>query len=153
MPDGSERIVGTTLTNQAFPLLRYDVGDIATRSDKPCECGRPGRIVISIDGRREDCVVTKSGCKLGRLDHIFKDCLHIREAQIRQEKSGHMSVHIVKGTGYSEADERTLTGDILKRIGHDLTFDIVYCDSIPRTSSGKLRFVVSTVNTAERRAA
>ena len=78
------RIVGTNVTNRAFPLIRYDVGDIAQVSGQTCDCGRPGRIIDAIDGRREDYVVLPSGAMVGRLDHIFKDQVRVREAQIYQ---------------------------------------------------------------------
>lgn len=86
LPAGGDqyRIVGTNLSNLAFPLIRYDTGDLATLTDAICECGRPGRIVEHLDGRQEDYVVTRSGAQLGRIDHIFKDMINIREAQIRQ---------------------------------------------------------------------
>ena len=143
---GAARVIGTNFTNPAFPLLRYDVGDLATPSSDVCPCGRPGRLVECIDGRQEDCVVTRSGCRLGRLDHIFKDCVRVREAQIRQNQPGHVTIWIVTAEGYGRADEEALTREIVKRVGDDLTFEIEHVDSIPRTRSGKLRFVVSNLS-------
>ncbi|MFG0332566.1 MAG: phenylacetate--CoA ligase family protein, partial [Maioricimonas sp. JB049] len=113
-----------------------------------CCCGRPGRLVEYIDGRQEDCVITRSGCRLGRLDHIFKDCVRVREAQIRQEEPGHVTIWLVTAEGYQQADEEALKREIIKRVGDDLTFEIVHVDSIPRTRSGKLRFVVSDLTAA-----
>lgn len=142
---GEYRILGTNLANPAFPLIRYDVGDVVTLSDSSCGCGLPGRIVERIDGRKEDFVVTKSGALLGRLDHIFKDMIHIREAQILQHQAGRMTLCIVKGPGFTEDDERQLRDETRKRTGREIDFDIQYYPQLPRTKSGKLRFVVSTV--------
>jgi phenylacetate-coenzyme A ligase PaaK-like adenylate-forming protein len=139
------RIVGTNLSNPAFGLFRYDVGDVATWTGASCGCGRPGRVVDGIDGRREDFVVTRRGARLGRLDHVFKDLHRIREAQIRQSEPGRMTVCIVKAPDFGEADEQVLRREMLKRVGDEMTFDIEYMDAIPRTSRGKLRFVVSTL--------
>jgi phenylacetate-CoA ligase len=139
------RIVGTNFANAAFGLFRYDVGDVATVTGRTCDCGRPGRVVDRIDGRMEDFVVTRRGARLGRLDHVFKDLVRVREAQIRQSEPGRMTILIVKAEGYGESDEQALRQEMLKRVGEEVAFDVRYVDAIPRTSTGKLRFVVSTL--------
>lgn len=140
--EGGHEIVGTNFSNPAFPLLRYATGDVASlpESARP---GAFGREVLCVDGRREDYVITKSGARLGRLDHIFKDMVHVREAQIRQEHPGAMRLLVVRGPGYGAADERQLCAETRKRTGDDLDFSIEYVDALPRGAGGKLRFVVS----------
>ena len=138
------RIIGTNWANQAFPLLRYDTGDIATLSNLTCPCGRSGRIVASVDGRKEDYLILPNGVKIGRLDHIFKDLVHIREAQIVQTEKGSAVFKVVKGTDYdSSGAEKKLLDEARKRLGKDIKLSVEYMGTIPRTRSGKLRFVVS----------
>jgi phenylacetate-CoA ligase len=86
----ASKIVGTNFTNLAFPLLRYDTGDLAfgVRDGGRCPCGREGRTVDRIDGRIEDYIVLKDGTKVGRLDHILKDMVAVREAQFVQRIPG-----------------------------------------------------------------
>jgi phenylacetate-CoA ligase len=139
------RVIGTNFTNVATPLLRYDVGDIVTLSDRTCPCGRPGRIVASIDGRQEDYVVLGDGTRLGRMDHIFKDMVNIREAQIYQGRPGKMTIRVVRGDGYSDDDQYLLLQEARKRVGEDMDISIEYVDHLERSSTGKLRFVVSDV--------
>ena len=143
--DDQYRIVGTNFTNPAFPLLRYDTGDMATLTGATCGCGRPGRVVDRLDGRQEDYIVTRIGTKFGRLDHIFKDMINIREAQIRQSKPGHMTLCVVRGLRYGQGDEQRLHYETVKRVGNQVEFEIEYVDTLPRTDRGKLRFVVSDV--------
>ena len=147
LPAGGDqyRIVGTNLSNPAFPLIRYDTGDLATLTDATCKCGRPGRIVEHLDGRQEDYVVTRSGARLGRLDHIFKDMINIREAQIRQSDPGHMTLCVVRGSRYGQGDEQQLHRETVKRVGNQVEFEVEYVETLPRTARGKLRFVVSDV--------
>lgn len=145
MEDGRHRILGTNLSNPAFPLLRYEVGDFASLGDLTCDCGRPGRVVERLDGRLEDYVIAKDGAKLGRLDHVFKDLDRVREAQIRQTRVGHMVINVVKGPGYSDTDDRMLREEVLKRVGNRIDFDIEYVPAVQRTGSEKLRFVISTL--------
>ena len=143
--DGNHDIVGTNFSNPAFPLIRYQVGDHATL---PAEAssGGFGRQVIAIDGRKEDYIITKHGARIGRLDHIFKDMTRVREAQIRQSRAGAMTLVVVKGADFGEADARQLREETRKRVGDDVDFTIEYADAIPRSASGKLRFVVSTLD-------
>ena len=139
------RVVGTNLSNPAFPLLRYDTGDVATVTGTVCGCGRPGRVVDVLDGRREDYVLTRTGRRLGRLDHIFKGMANIREAQIRQVAPGRMTLAVVRGNGYGSGDERRLRQAVSRRVGREMAFDVAYVDALPRTANGKLRFVTSTL--------
>ena len=141
--DSQRKIVGTNLSNYATPLLRYDAQDMACIGDRRCECGLPGRIVESIDGRQEDYVVLKNGARVGRLDHIFKDMVHVREAQIVQQEPGVIRLRVVRGSEYGDADEQQLRREFAQRLGAGVDIEIDYVEQLPRTRSGKLRFVIS----------
>jgi len=144
IPDktGAMRIVGTNLSNPAFPLLRYDTGDIVNLKDGSCSCGKPGRLVESIDGRIEDYVILKGGAMVGRLDHIFKDMVMIKEAQIRQKEIGKIEILVSKRKGYCDKDENALLREISSRLG-DIEVELIYVERIDKTGAGKLRLVVS----------
>jgi phenylacetate-CoA ligase len=142
------RVVGTNLTNRAFPLIRYDVGDVAQVSGQTCGCGRPGRIVDGIDGRREDYVVLPSGAMVGRLDHIFKNQVRVREAQIYQPDLSRVVLRLVGATGFTTRDEQALIGAARTWLGDGLRIEIEHLQALPRTPAGKLRFVVSDVAAA-----
>ncbi len=145
-PDGpGYKVIGTNFTNVATPLLRYDVQDLAALSDAICPCGRPGRVVEAIDGRKEDYIILKSGARLGRMDHIFKDMVHIREAQIYQKEPGQIIIRIVPGSHYSESDEAALLSEARKRVGDDTDIIVEHVEGLQRSSTGKLRFVTSEV--------
>jgi phenylacetate-CoA ligase len=148
LPDseGRARVIGTNLSNPAFPLIRYEVGDHALVGELECDCGRPGRVIERLDGRLEDYVVTRSGVKLGRLDHVFKDMQNVREAQIRQTRIGHMSIAVVRGARWSARDETQLMDAVRQRVGDEVEFEIDYVDAVQRTGREKLRFVISTLD-------
>ena len=139
------RVVGTNVTNRAFPLIRYDVGDVAHASGRVCDCGRPGRIIDQIDGRREDYVVLPSGAMVGRLDHIFKDQVRVREGQIYQPDLSHVVLRIACSNTFTPQDEQTLVRVARIWLGDGLRIEVEHFDALPRTASGKLRFVVSDV--------
>jgi len=140
------RVIGTNFTNLATPLLRYDVQDIVTLTEGKCPCGRPGRIVSHIDGRYEDYIILKNGTRLGRMDHIFKDMVNVREAQIYQKIPGEIIIRVVRGPKYTEANEKTLFQETRKRVGSDTKIYIEYVDHLKRSKTGKLRFVISEID-------
>ena len=139
------RVIGTNFTNLAMPLVRYDVGDRVRLGPLRCDCGRPGRVVESIDGRSEDYLWLGDGTRLGRLDHIFKDATRVREAQIVQRARGEMTLRVVRGAGFAEDDERQLLAETRYRVGEAMRVELEYVDRIERTATGKLRLVVSEV--------
>jgi len=144
-PNGAgERVIGTNLSNPATPLLRYEVGDLVTLGGT-CACGRPGRVVAAIDGRNEDYIILRNGARLGRMDHIFKDMVNIREAQIYQREPGVITLRVVRRPGYSEVDERRLLEETRKRVGDDTEIRVEYWERLERSRTGKLRFVVSDI--------
>ena len=72
------RIIGTGFSNPAFPLIRYDTGDIAT-----IECNAEGIVrVISIDGRSSNVLKGPDGFEINeaRLSIILHDFNNIVEA-------------------------------------------------------------------------
>jgi phenylacetate-CoA ligase len=141
--NGPCRVVGTNFTNPATPLLRYDVQDLATMSREGCDCGRPGRVIDDVDGRCEDYVVLPNGVRVGRMDHIFKDLVHIREAQVYQRQPGCITLRVVRGDDYTEADQQRLLLETQRRIGTQIDVQISYVDRLERSATGKLRLVVS----------
>lgn len=141
---GEFSIVGTSLANYAMPFVRYETGDICGAPLDECRCGKPGLIVSRIDGRKEDYVILRNGRRLGRLDHIFKDAINIREAQIVQDAPGEIVINLVPACSWRPQDAQTLLSEFRKRTGVDLDVKIAYRNKLERTASGKLRFVLST---------
>jgi phenylacetate-CoA ligase len=137
---GSYEVIGTSLSNYVMPLLRYRTGDIASVKTTP-----KGRLITALDGRNEDYVILPNGSKIGRLDHIFKDLVNIKEAQIVQKKLDEITLSIVKNSKYTSEDEKMLRNEALKRL-NGIKINIEYTDKIPRSKAGKLRFVVSELN-------
>ena len=138
------KIVGTSFTNDALMFLRYDTNDIVSLSqNQTCKCKNFGRIIDEIDGRKEDFLLQKDGTKVGRLDHIFKDMINVKEAQIKQFKNQGVIFYVVKNDNYKNYDEIILQKEIESRLNID--YEIEYLNKIKRTKSGKLKFVVSEI--------
>lgn len=146
------QVIGTAFSNLAFPLLRYDVQDVVTLSETRCPCGRPGREVVAVDGRCEDYILLKNGARIGRMDHIFKDMVRVREAQIYQKRVGEIVLRIVRSEDYTAEDEAALLREAYARVGRDTVIHLEYPDKLARSEMGKLRFVVSDLREGHIRA-
>ncbi len=60
LPAGSEgELVLTTLTREAFPLIRYRTGDITCIDYEPCECGRTLARMKRIRRRSDDMLIIR----------------------------------------------------------------------------------------------
>ena len=138
-------LIVTGFANQATPLIRYRIGDVGTRSKKPCRCGRPGDVFLDVDGRVEDYVVTPDGRFIGRLDHIFKEQTDIAEAQILQDDADAIEVRVIRQPNFDSGSEATLIREIRSRLGDEIQIDLSFVDEIPREANGKFRAVKSRV--------
>ena len=138
-------LVITALTNQLMPFIRYRTGDAGVWSTKPCTCGWNTPTLDHIEGRMDDIVMLPNGRKIGRLDHIFKTAANIRECQIIQETPSEFTFLLVPEPAYSDSDAEALLREAQLRLGNDITIEIQIVDTIPRTSRGKFRSVISKV--------
>lgn len=138
LDDGTMIVTG--LNNRAMPLIRYKVGDHAVAKPGPCACGCAFPLIERIEGRVEDYVRTPDGRFVGRLDHLFKDVRHVREAQIVQTKLDELVLRVVKTGDFDEAPVRA---EARQRLGDAMGIRFEYVDTIERTAAGKFRFIVS----------
>ncbi len=100
--------------------------------------------ILSVDGRIEDYVTLPNGVKLGRLDHIFKSSINVMESQIYQPDEKNIIIKIVKDKGYNiNVDEKIILSESRKKFGEQINIKLDYVKKIDKTSSNKLRFVIS----------
>lgn len=138
-------LIGTGLNNLAMPLFRYRVGDTIVPKAGVCDCGRGGPLVEQITGRVEDVIVTPDGRWLTRLDFIFKGLDFVEEAQLVQEERAELRVRVVRKEGFHVGIEQAITANLREMLGDEIRLVFEYMDQIPRTKSGKFRFVISKV--------
>ena len=122
------QVVGTALSNHATPLIRYITGDIVSAVGACC-CGRPGRVLQSMDGRAEDSIVLANGSRVGGLNHVFKHLTTIREAQVHQHVVGAVTVKVLRRHGYGDSDDELLKRELRKRLGAKIDIDVEYVES------------------------
>ncbi|MCW3488707.1 phenylacetate--CoA ligase family protein [Dethiobacter alkaliphilus] len=58
LPDGEEgELVFTSLTKEAFPIIRYRTKDISVLNREACSCGRTGARMRKVTGRTDDMLI------------------------------------------------------------------------------------------------
>lgn len=138
------RIVGTGFSNPAFPLVRYDTGDLATISRDS-----EGNLkIISIDGRSSNVLKGPDGFEINeaRLSIILHDFMNIIEAQFHQKTLTEIELMIVKNSSYNANDEKLLLQNLNSCFDKRMNVGIKYVDEIPKSKSGKLKLVVSDLS-------
>ncbi len=143
--DGRCRVISTGFWNMAMPLIRYDMGDILRKSDKPCPCGRAYPVVKSISGRKGDVIRTPSGKEFGAaiLTHLLYGTDHIIESQIIQDALDHLTIEYVPNEKFTNKDMEDFKSLLAKHLPSELRVDMRKVEAVKRTRDGKIKPVVS----------
>jgi phenylacetate-CoA ligase len=152
-PDGTPTALGemgevvlTGLVNYAMPLIRYRVGDTARFATESCPCGRGMPVVEEIGGRLDDFVYTRERGFLGRLDPVLKGVRNIVESQLEQESLDVLRVRFVPAPRFTAEDLQVLENNLRARVGRNIHLEFECTDRIPRSPTGKFRFVISRLD-------
>ena len=148
--DSKYKVVSTGFWNKAMPLIRYDTGDIVTRSDKTCRCGRAFEVIESIDGRDGDVIKTPSGRQLGvtliiQVLYVICGTTGILESQIVQDQIDHLTIKYVPLNGFGKKGLEQFKTLVTRYLPSELKLDFAKVDRIERTADGKLRPLVSLI--------
>ena len=135
------RIVGTGFFNPAFPLIRYDTGDLAS-----VEWNEDGTVrrIVSIDGRTSNTVKQPSGHEIteAALSIVLHDFDNIKEAQFHQMAIDEVVLWVVKGVNYGQEDELRLKAALYNTFDRGMSISLKYVHTVERTKAGKLRLVI-----------
>jgi phenylacetate-CoA ligase len=149
-PSISGRLVVTSFTTEATPLIRYDIGDSITLEDesKVCSCGNNNPMVKEILGRIDDYVYSPENGKinLGNVSNTLKDTKGILKFQAIQDSLDQIDLLvIVDKKVYSPDIEKKFIKNWRERIGENMKLEVRYVDDIPNEASGKFRIVKNNV--------
>lgn len=140
-------VVGTSLHNEAMPMLRYRTSDMSAIEVETCSCGRTARRLRNVTTKAEDIIVLPDGRMLSPsiLTHPFKPFDEIVASQIVQEALDEVHVRIVARESFTPEMENRLGSALRERLGPTVRLTLERVDEIPREPSGKFRWVVSKV--------
>ena len=144
-------VVVTDLVNRAMPMLRYQVGDMAAWTDRPCCCGRGLPVLEKIEGRIADYVVTPRGELISGIsltENFAMMVPGVAQLQIVQEEVDRFVFRIVKGPDFGPASLDRISSLVAERFGADVGHQCEYVERISPEPSGKYRFCISKVENA-----
>lgn len=144
---GEGYLVGTSLLNYGMPFIRYKSNDVTSIYAGQCACGRFMPRFKGVTTKDEDIVVTPEGKLVSSsiLTHPFKPLDAVEESQIVQEQIDSLIIKIVRREDYCERDSEYLVAALRERLGPTMRIELEYVESIPRTKSGKFRWVISKI--------
>lgn len=144
LPDGKAgRLLCTMLHNHATPLIRYEIGDLATlRHEK-------GRTFITqLQGRIGDMTLLPSGRKVPGLTfyYVARELLQkakgIREFRVRQTGPRAFEIELVATETHKEHYQSLLKKGFDHHLEPGLTVSVKMVPSIDRSGSGKFKHFV-----------
>jgi phenylacetate-CoA ligase len=148
VPAGCDgRVLCTGLLNDAQPLIRYEIGDVASWSTVQCQCGRDQLPVLAgVEGRLEDAVVGPDGRELVRFHGLFINVKGVLEAQVVQEQIDVLRVRVVSTPDFGEPERTLIEKRVHERLGPLVRVLVETAERIERTERGKFRAVISRLS-------
>jgi len=152
VPAGHEgRVVCTGFLNEAQPMIRYDIGDVARLSEKACGCGRTQfPVVEEIVGRLEDSVIGPDGRELVRFHGVFVNLPSVIEGQVVQEEIDLLRIRVVARSELQQSEEDLIRRRIVSERLGNVRVIIERVPRLERTERGKVVAVISKVKRADR---
>ena len=132
-------VVLTPLHNFAMPLLRYEIGDLATVGSGPCGCGRLLPVLDAIPGRARDLLMLPSG-ELRPPYYGHRAVMQvgaILQHQVVQTAPDQVCFRLVVARPLTAAEEQHVVAVATDALGGGLRVSLEYVADIPRGPNGK----------------
>jgi phenylacetate-CoA ligase len=135
--DGYTRIVATSLTNYAMPLIRYDTEDMGYLSPKTCGCNRHFPLLELQGGRQRSFAVAKDGTSIPVTSMDMATAVPgILQFQFVQHKRGELDLNIVGSRKSDDCTDKILSY-LKSRLGSNMDVRIHFVDQLIKTVNGK----------------
>ena len=150
LPDGEVGVlVLTSLTKQAFPVLRYWTGDLCSITREPSPCGRTHAKMSPIVGRADDMLVIRGvNVYPSQVEHTLLNTAGVSpHFQLVVSREGTMDTLHIRVERDPDADGQHGKNDVLvaeirhamrSSLGIGVSASIEASGSLPRSEGGKL---------------
>lgn len=145
------KVLVTNLANRVQPFIRYEVGDLLTMAEEPCECGSNLPLVAKVGGRDSEMffIDTDDGRKPlspVMFEHGLTHLLDAREYQIIQEDNTRFKILIEPLPGV-EFDRQRADRVIAEQVesyelGHAIDVSIEVVDRLEAEEGQKFKRVI-----------
>ncbi|MFZ5775034.1 MAG: phenylacetate--CoA ligase family protein [Thermodesulfobacteriota bacterium] len=146
-------LVITTLTKEAFPVIRYRTRDLTRIIEEPCPCGRTLRRMERVKGRSDDMLIIKGvNVYPSQIEHVLFEIEGTKpHYQIVVERDGRLDkatvlVEVMESIFFDEMKKQKEMIDLIKRklaseLGIGVDVKLVEEKSLER-SEGKAKRVI-----------
>jgi phenylacetate-CoA ligase len=144
--DDAGSVLVTDLNNMAMPLIRYDTGDMARRTDDDaCTCGRRFGTLGNLEGRRTSLLRTADGRSVRghRFVRWFTLNPGVSSYLVHQRTAKLIEVSVVMENGEGSHLLQPLVDDMKGVFGADCQVHIRLVPCISKVGTGKLECVRS----------
>lgn len=145
-------IITTSLINDVFPLIRYQMNDLIELNNIINNNDRPiPPIVKKIYGRSINYIIGQDGTHYSdsALTFIFKSVPNVRMAQFVQYEKGIVNINIVPERDFNESNKQIILNMMDQKVGLSnikVTINIISINEIIYTSRNKLSLVINKIN-------
>jgi phenylacetate-CoA ligase len=143
-PENYGRVLVTDLYNRSMPLIRYEIGDIASwETGAACPCGRSLPRLANVAGRITDFLVMPDGSMVSgpSLALLIGQTPEVRQAQFVQSAAAEIELRVVPHVGYGEDTVAGLKRRLQPYLRDQVRLRIVPVEKIDSEPSGKYRFI------------
>ena len=142
--DDEDRLLVTSLTNRLMPFIRYNTGDSGKLLDAECSCGLPFPLMEMGVCRQNDLIRTRAGRRFhpAYFNRLLHGLRQIDGYQWVQTDIDRIVLNLVAAQRLSAENLASIERRIRADVDGQMRFQVNYLDDIPRTGSGKHRFVI-----------
>ena len=137
------RVVVTDLTDYAFPMIRYEIGDVAMIGDVDAK----GTILSlkNLAGRSQDMILRTDGTKIDLFNSIPKEVYNNPDVKQWQfiQKTANLYTLIMNSRVSNDSWLKELKESLNELLGQDAIVEIQIVDALPVLNSGKRKVVVN----------
>jgi len=143
--DGENKLLVTSLTNEVMPFIRYQIGDSGSLKTGECSCGSAFPMMEMGVCRSNDIIRTPTGKCIypAYFIHLLDHLSGIRQYQFEQDMPDRIKLHVASEHHLSDEIIRELQARVSAEVDEQMRLNVIQTDEIPRTISGKHRFVIS----------
>jgi len=139
-----ERLLVTSLTNRLMPMIRYENGDSGRLLDGDCDCGWPFPLMAMGMCRQNDLIRTPGGKTVhpSAFNRLLYGAAQVRQYQWQQTAPDRMRLSVVASPRLDADFENGLRSRLCAEVDAGMALEIRHVEEIPRSASGKHRFVI-----------
>ena len=124
-----------------MPLIRFDIGDYATRGNGQCKCGRASPYLTNIIGRETEFLQLRDGSRLSpyRLTTAVETVPGLLKYRFFQADDLSLRIEVVLGGSEisMEAQIEQIRRNLRPILSDELDMPVCVVDEISRTDGGK----------------